>query len=193
MLGPYRRSTLYASRMPTQPSNRRIRIDAATPDDIPLILDLIRELAEYEREPESAQATASQIHAALFGDRPAVEAVIARLDGEPVGWAVWFQTFSTWTGKPGLWLEDLFVRPQFRRSGVGKALARLPRPGVRRARLRALRVVRAGLERTGARVLSQPRRSRHGRVDHPPRHRRGAAPVGRAEYVAVALPAQSSP
>jgi GNAT superfamily N-acetyltransferase len=108
--------------MPSQPANPRIRIDAATPDDIPLILELIRELAEYEREPESAQATAQQMHAALFGGKPAVGAVIARLDGEAAGWAVWFQTFSTWTGKPGLWLEDLFVRPAFRRAGVGKAL-----------------------------------------------------------------------
>jgi GNAT superfamily N-acetyltransferase len=108
--------------MPDQPSNPRIRIEAATPDDIPLIMDLIRELAEYEREPESAQATADQLHAALFGDRPAAEAMIARFDGEPAGWAVWFQTFSTWTGKPGLWLEDLFVRPAYRRAGVGKAL-----------------------------------------------------------------------
>jgi GNAT superfamily N-acetyltransferase len=108
--------------MPTQPSNPRIRIDAATPNDVPLILELIRELAEYEREPDAAQATAEQMHAALFGERPAVEAVIARIDDEPVGWAVWFQTFSTWTGKPGLWLEDLYVRPQFRRAGAGKAL-----------------------------------------------------------------------
>jgi GNAT superfamily N-acetyltransferase len=108
--------------MPDQPSNPRISIEAATPEDIRLIMELIRELAEYEGEPDSAQATADQIHTALFGDHPAAEAVIARLDGEPVGWAVWFQTFSTWTGKPGLWLEDLYVRPSFRRAGVGKAL-----------------------------------------------------------------------
>jgi len=108
--------------MPSQPSIPRIRIDAVTPDDIPLIMELIRELAEYEREPESAQATAEQIHAALFGQHATAEAVVARLDGEAVGWAVWFQTFSTWTGKPGLWLEDLFVRPAYRRAGIGKAL-----------------------------------------------------------------------
>jgi GNAT superfamily N-acetyltransferase len=99
-----------------------LSIDPATPADIPLILDLIRELAEYEHEPESAQATAEQIHSALFGERPAAEAVIARVDGEPAGWGLWFQTFSTWTGKPGLWLEDLYVRPQYRRQGVGNAL-----------------------------------------------------------------------
>jgi GNAT superfamily N-acetyltransferase len=100
----------------------RLRIDPATPADVPLILDLILELAEYEKEPDSAQATAEQIHEALFGARPAAEAVIARFDGEPAGWALWFQNFSTWTGKPGLWLEDLFVRPQYRRRGIGKAV-----------------------------------------------------------------------
>jgi GNAT superfamily N-acetyltransferase len=99
-----------------------LSIDFATHQDVPLILDLIRELAEYEHEPDAAQATAEQIHAALFGERPAAEAVIARLDGEPAGWALWFQNFSTWTGQPGLWLEDLFVRPDYRRRGVGKAL-----------------------------------------------------------------------
>jgi GNAT superfamily N-acetyltransferase len=99
-----------------------LSIDPATPQDIPLILDLIRELAGYEHEPDAAQATPQQIEAALFGERPAAEAVISRVDGEPAGWALWFQNFSTWTGQPGLWLEDLFVRPQYRRSGVGKAL-----------------------------------------------------------------------
>jgi GNAT superfamily N-acetyltransferase len=99
-----------------------LSIDPATPEDVPLILDLIRELAEYEKEPDSAQATADQIQRALFGERPAAEAVIARVDGEAAGWALWFQNFSTWTGAPGLWLEDLFVRPRFRRQGVGRAL-----------------------------------------------------------------------
>ncbi len=99
-----------------------LSIEFATREDVPLILDLIRELAEFEREPELAQATAGQIESALFGERPEAEAVIARVDGEAAGWALWFQNFSTWTGKPGLWLEDLYVRPSFRRQGVGKAL-----------------------------------------------------------------------
>ena len=99
-----------------------LTVDPAKRQDVPLILELIRELAEYEHEPESAQSTPAQIHAALFGARPAAEAVIARLDGEPAGWALWFQNFSTWTGKPGLWLEDLYVRPRYRRQGVGRAL-----------------------------------------------------------------------
>jgi GNAT superfamily N-acetyltransferase len=99
-----------------------LRIDPATPDDVPLMLDLVRELAEYEHEAESARATPEQLHAALFGERPAAEAAIVRIDGEAAGWALWFQNFSTWTGKPGLWLEDLYVRPGHRKRGAGKAL-----------------------------------------------------------------------
>ena len=99
-----------------------MRIDPATPDDVPLMLDLIRELAEYEHEPDAAQATPRQLHDALFGERPAAEAAVARLDGEGVGWALWFQNFSTWTGKPGLWLEDLYVRPAYRKRGIGTAM-----------------------------------------------------------------------
>lgn len=99
-----------------------LSIDFATPDDVPLILQLIRELAEFEREADSARATAEQLHEALFGSRPAAEAVIARVEGAPAGWALWFQNFSTWTGRPGLWLEDLYVRPQYRRQGIGRAL-----------------------------------------------------------------------
>ena len=99
-----------------------IRITPATPEDVPLILELIRELAEYEREPDAVETTAAQLQDALFGPRPAAEAVIARVDGAAAGWALWFQTYSTWTGRPGLWLEDLYVRPQHRRAGVGRAL-----------------------------------------------------------------------
>jgi GNAT superfamily N-acetyltransferase len=102
----------------------KITISAATEDDVPTILTLIKGLAEYEHEPESATATEAQLQAALFGPRPAAECAIARLDGEVAGFALWFQNFSTWTGRPGLWLEDLFVWPQLRRQGVGKALLR---------------------------------------------------------------------
>ncbi|MGE0686828.1 MAG: N-acetyltransferase family protein [Dehalococcoidia bacterium] len=100
----------------------QITISPATPDDVPTILDLIRGLAEYEHEPESATATAGQLHEALFAARPAAECAIARLDDEVAGFALWFQNFSTWTGRPGLWLEDLFVWPHLRRQGVGRAL-----------------------------------------------------------------------
>jgi len=101
-----------------------VRIDPAVPADVPLILDLIRGLAEYEHEPLSATATAEQLQDALFGERPAAECVIARIDGGAVGFALWCQNFSTWTGRPGLWLEDLFVQPEHRRCGAGRALLR---------------------------------------------------------------------
>jgi len=102
--------------------NANISIEPAKPEDVPLILELILELAEYEKQADAAQASESQLRQALFVEHPAAEAVIARLEGQPAGWALWFQSFSTWTGKPGLWLEDLYVRPAYRRLGVGRAL-----------------------------------------------------------------------
>ncbi|MDX6352135.1 MAG: hypothetical protein QOF84_6925 [Streptomyces sp.] len=85
---------------------------------------MIRELAEYERELESARATEAQLHDALFGAEPAVFALIAEdnTTGAPVGFALWFRNFSTWTGTHGVYLEDLFVRPEARGGGHGKAL-----------------------------------------------------------------------
>lgn len=97
-------------------------IRAATPADIPVIRQLIVELAVYEREPDAVKASESDLHAALFGDRPLAEAVLAEIAGEAVGLALFFSNFSTWAGKGGIYLEDLFVRPQARGQGVGKAL-----------------------------------------------------------------------
>lgn len=99
-----------------------LQIEATTPDDVALILEFVRELAAYENEPDAVYATEALLHEALFVERPAAEAVIARYDGQPAGLALWFQNFSTWTGRSGLWLEDLFVRPTYRRLGVGRAL-----------------------------------------------------------------------
>jgi len=101
------------------------RIRFATPKDVPQILAFVRELAEFEREPDAVVATAPMLEAALFGARPAAEAVIAeRGDGSPLGFALFFQNFSTWTGLPGMYLEDLYVTPAARGAGVGKALLR---------------------------------------------------------------------
>ncbi|QDQ12262.1 GNAT family N-acetyltransferase [Streptomyces spectabilis] len=99
-------------------------IRTAAPADIPLIHTLIRELAEYEKEPQEARATEEQLREALFGERPAAYAHIAQDDatGEPVGFSLWFLTFSTWRGVHGIHLEDLYVRPQARGGGHGKAL-----------------------------------------------------------------------
>ncbi|MDT8759913.1 GNAT family N-acetyltransferase [Sphingomonas psychrotolerans] len=100
------------------------QIRPATPADAGLILRFIRELAEFEREPDAVEATEEMLATALFGARPAAEAVIAELDGAPVGFALFFQNFSTWTGRPGLYLEDLYVTPAARGSGTGTALLR---------------------------------------------------------------------
>jgi GNAT superfamily N-acetyltransferase len=99
-------------------------IRAALPADVPEIHAMIRELAEYERELESARATEAQLHDALFGAEPAVFALVAEdnTTGAPVGFALWFRNFSTWTGTHGVYLEDLFVRPEARGGGHGKAL-----------------------------------------------------------------------
>jgi GNAT superfamily N-acetyltransferase len=101
-----------------------IQIRPATPTDVPLILRLVRELAEFEREPDAVKATEPMLQTALFGERPAAEVVIAQIDGVPQGFALFFQNFSTWTGLPGLYLEDLYVTPDARGAGVGTALLR---------------------------------------------------------------------
>jgi GNAT superfamily N-acetyltransferase len=105
-------------------SSGPIRITRATERDVPLILQFIRELAEYERAPDAAVATVEILTEALFGERPAAEVLIAWLDDEPAGFALFFHNFSTWLGRRGIYLEDIFVRPGSRRSGIGEALLR---------------------------------------------------------------------
>ena len=100
----------------------RTEIRPATPSDVPLILAFIRELAVYEKLEHAVSATEDDLRRALFGERPVSESVIASLDGEPVGYALFFPNFSTFLGRPGLFLEDLFVRPAARGHGVGRAL-----------------------------------------------------------------------
>jgi GNAT superfamily N-acetyltransferase len=97
-------------------------ISPATPSDVPLILSLINELAEYEKLRHKSVATEASIDKALFATAPRAEAVIARFDGEPAGFALFFHNFSTFLGKPGLYLEDLFVRPAYRGRAIGKSL-----------------------------------------------------------------------
>lgn len=91
-------------------------------EDVPLILAFIRELAEYEREPDAVLADEATLADSLFGARPGAEVVLAEVDGQPAGFALFFHNFSTWLGRRGLYLEDLFVRPEFRGRGVGLVL-----------------------------------------------------------------------
>lgn len=98
-------------------------IRTATPADVPVIHAMVRELADYEKALHEANATEEQLREALFGERPAAFAHIAESeDGEAVGFALWFLNFSTWRGVHGIHLEDLYVRPQSRGGGHGKAL-----------------------------------------------------------------------
>jgi GNAT superfamily N-acetyltransferase len=99
-------------------------IRPARPDDVGLIFSLIVELAEYERAPEQVRGTPELLREALFGSERSAEALVAELDGQPVGFALFHGTFSTWECRPGIWLEDLYVPPAHRRSGVGLALLR---------------------------------------------------------------------
>jgi GNAT superfamily N-acetyltransferase len=90
--------------------------------DVPEILALVRELAEYEREPDAVTFDADEFAGHLFGDGAVARCLIAEHDGAVAGFALYFRTFSTWLGRDGIWLEDLFVRPAFRRLGIGAAL-----------------------------------------------------------------------
>ncbi|MFE0652740.1 GNAT family N-acetyltransferase [Streptomyces sp. NPDC059534] len=100
-------------------------IRTATPADVPVIYAMVRDLAEYEKELDQVHATVEQIHEALFGEHPAAFAHIAETEsGEVAGFALWFLNFSTWRGVHGIYLEDLYVRPEVRGGGHGKALLR---------------------------------------------------------------------
>jgi GNAT superfamily N-acetyltransferase len=105
------------NKMPNEFIMRRARLE-----DVPIILQLIRDLATYERAPDEVTATEEQLVDVLFGERPAAEVLLAFEGQAPVGFAVYFYNFSTWLGRPGLYLEDLFVKPEKRGKGYGRAL-----------------------------------------------------------------------
>lgn len=101
---------------------KTVIIRAATTADSALIVQFIRDLADYEKLLDTVETTEADIRAALFGDNPRAFCDIAQIDGAPVGFALWFYNFSTFVGRHGIYLEDLFVRPDARGSGAGKAL-----------------------------------------------------------------------
>jgi GNAT superfamily N-acetyltransferase len=103
-------------------NERNFKIRDATIADIPIIFQLIRDLATYERAPNDVVATEKDLEEVLFSAEPAAKVVIAFENAEPVGFAVYFFNFSTWLGRPGLYLEDLFVKPEMRGRGYGRAL-----------------------------------------------------------------------
>jgi GNAT superfamily N-acetyltransferase len=99
-----------------------LKLRNAVPADVPLMLDYIRELAVYEKEGDKVVATADLLERYVFGERRVAFAVMAEWEGQAAGWALWFYNFSTWEGRPGIYLEDLYVRPRFRGKGIGRAL-----------------------------------------------------------------------
>jgi GNAT superfamily N-acetyltransferase len=102
--------------------NEQLEIRTATAADVPLILEFIKGLAEYEKLAHEVVADEALLHEQLFGERPGAEVLIASLAGEPAGFALFFHNFSTFLGRRGLYLEDLFVKPDVRGHGVGRAL-----------------------------------------------------------------------
>jgi GNAT superfamily N-acetyltransferase len=105
-------------------TSSRLNIRPATRDDAPVIASLVRELADYEKLLDDARATAADFLREIESPNPVIHVLIAEWDGSPCGFALYFFNFSTFVGKPGLYLEDLFVRPEQRKHGIGRALLR---------------------------------------------------------------------
>jgi len=101
---------------------RPFTICPAAEADVPILLSLIHELAEFERLAHEVKTSGALLHAALFGERPVATALLARAEEAVAGYAIYYRTFSTFVGRPGVFLEDIYVRPEFRQRGLGRAL-----------------------------------------------------------------------
>lgn len=106
----------------THPQQTDFTIRPAAPDDVPAILSLIRELAEYEKLSHEVVGTEADLTDSLFGNTPCAEALMGEHDGKPISYAIFFTTMSTFLCKPGIWLEDIYVQPEYRGHGYGKAM-----------------------------------------------------------------------
>lgn len=101
-----------------------LKIRPATEADVPLLLQFIRDIAEYEKLPDEVVADESILKESFFGERPTAEAIFGEWDGKPAAFAVFFENFSTFMGRSGLYLEDLYVRPEYRKKGIGEQMLR---------------------------------------------------------------------
>jgi GNAT superfamily N-acetyltransferase len=104
------------------PSSHQLTIRPTTAEDLPALLELIRELAQFERLEHEVEATVKSLSEAFFGPQAVASALLANVDGQTVGYAIYYFTFSSFLGRRGLWLDDVYVRPAFRQRGVGRAL-----------------------------------------------------------------------
>ena len=167
-------------------SDDRFRLEAATEADLPLILRFIKELAAYEQLAQDVVATEDGLRQSLFGPHPAAEAVIAYAGDEPAGFAIYFQTFSTFLGKPGLYLEDLYVTPAWRGRGIGRRLlAHVARVAVERGYGRMEWSVLDWNE-LALGVYRNDWRAADGRMDGPAPHRRRAHASARQPRAPIA-------
>ena len=178
-----------ASRRPVDvawitPYNKRMAttIRAATAADAGLILRFIRALAAYEREPDAVEATEEDLLRHGFGENPYYQCLIAEHDGQAVGFALYFYDYSTWLGRPGLYLEDVFVDPPFRGLGIGKALLQRLAGDCAGEGLRPHEVGGAGLESAGHRLLREPGRGVSGYVAECAGERGCAAEIRHLRY-----------